>query len=77
VLKLAEEGDELVLRAFESSGEAARATIRLPLDDRTFEADFGPNEIKTFLIPRDSAQPVTEVNLLEWPLDGSDTEEDA
>ncbi len=66
VLKQAEDGDGFVLRAFETSGAAAHASIRLPKLGRLIEADFGANEIKTFLIPSDSAQAVMETNLLEW-----------
>ena len=67
VLKEAETGDGLVLRAVETAGAAARASIRLPMLGHTIEADFGANEIKTFLIPRDPAQDIIETNLLEWP----------
>ncbi len=67
VLKQAEDGDGLVLRAFETSGAAIRASIRLPKLGRVIEADFGANEIKTFLIPRYAAREVIETNLLEWP----------
>ncbi len=66
VVKGAEDGGALVVRAYESAGRAARATIELPLVGRTIEADFGPAEIKTFRVPRDSAAPVVETNLLEW-----------
>jgi alpha-mannosidase len=66
VLKQAEDVDGLVLRAFETSGAVARATIRLPKLGRVIEADFGVNEIKTFLIPHEAAEEVTETNLLEW-----------
>ena len=65
-LKYAEDADGLVLRAFETCGAAAHATIRLPALGRVIEADFGPAEIKTFHIPRDPAKAVTERNLLEW-----------
>ena len=67
VLKEAEDGDGLVLRALETSGAAARARIHLPKLDRLIESDFGPCEIKTFHIPHDSAGAVRETNLLEWP----------
>lgn len=67
VLKQAEDGDGLVVRLYESSGEAARATVRLPYLERAFEADFAPSEIKTFLLPHDARRPVREVNILEWP----------
>jgi alpha-mannosidase len=67
VLKRAEDGDDaLVVRAYEASGRATRARIELALVERTVEADFGPHEIKTFLVPRDAGADVREVNLLEW-----------
>jgi alpha-mannosidase len=66
VLKQAEDGDDLVVRAYESARTATRAVIRLPQWDRSIEADFGPAEIKTFRIARDPSQPAVEVNLLEW-----------
>jgi alpha-mannosidase len=65
VVKQAEEGDAFVVRAFESSGRAARATIELRALGRTIDAEFGANEIKTFRIPRDAGQPVSETDLLE------------
>ena len=66
VLKQAEDGDGLALRAYETSGAAAHALIRLPKLGRIIDADFGGNEIKTFLIPHDPEKAVTETNLLEW-----------
>jgi alpha-mannosidase len=65
VLKWAETGDDLVLRAYETSGAASRAVIRLPKWGRTIETDFMPGEIKTFRIPRDPSQPVYQTDLLE------------
>ena len=66
VLKGAEDGDALVVRAHETTGRRAHARIELPLVDRTIEAEFGPSEIKTFVVPRDRDRPVAETNLLEW-----------
>ena len=67
VLKAAEDGDgSLVVRGYETSGRAARATLELPLVERTIEAEFGPHEIKTFRVPRDPEAPIAETNLLEW-----------
>ncbi len=66
VLKQAEDGDGLVLRAYETCGASAHACIHLPALERVIEADFGPSEIKTFHIPRDPSKVVTETNLLEW-----------
>jgi alpha-mannosidase len=65
VLKRAEDGGGLAVRAYDSGGRGARAAITLL--GRAFTADLGPAEIKTFLVPRDGAEPVVETNLLEWP----------
>jgi alpha-mannosidase len=62
VVKGAEDGDAYVVRAFESAGRAAQATVRL--FEREFEADLGPHQIKTFRVPR--AGDVVETDLLEW-----------
>ena len=67
VIKQAEDGNGFVLRAFETSGAAAHASIQLPGLERVIEADFGPNEIKTFLIPNNLTKAIQETNLLEWP----------
>ena len=67
VLKLSEDGHGFVLRAYETNGSAAHALIRLPKLGRVVEAEFGPHEIKTFLLPSDPAKPILETNLLEWP----------
>jgi alpha-mannosidase len=66
VLKRAEDGDAIIVRAYESTKTASKATIHLPKWNRTIEADFSPCEIKTFRVPLDSSQPVVETNLLEW-----------
>jgi alpha-mannosidase len=66
-LKAAEDGDgSLVVRAYATTGRPARATIELPLVERTIEAEFGAHEIKTFRVPRDLEAPVAETSLLEW-----------
>jgi alpha-mannosidase len=65
-VKRAEDNDDMIIRAYETSKAATRATIRLPKWERTIEAAFGPCEIKTFRVPRDPALPVVETNLLEW-----------
>jgi alpha-mannosidase len=66
VVKKAEDGDDLIVRCYETGKIATRATICLPRWNRSIEADFDPCEIKTFRVPRDSALPVVETNLLEW-----------
>jgi alpha-mannosidase len=65
VLKRAEDGDDVVLRAFETGGRESSATVDLPLLGRTVELAFRPGEIKTVRVPRDPARPVRETNLLE------------
>ncbi len=65
-LKKAEDSEDLILRAYESSGIATTASIRLSQWSHELTATFKPCEIKTFLIPKDTAQSVREVNLLEW-----------
>lgn len=64
VLKRAEEGDALLVRAYESAGR--QAETRIAVFDRSFAAALGAGEIRTFVVPRDSAAAVTETNLLEW-----------
>ncbi|NPV67084.1 MAG: alpha-mannosidase [Anaerolineae bacterium] len=66
VLKQAEDGDDLIVRAYETAKIAARATIDLPHWGRTITAYFLPGEIKTFRVPRNPAQAVVETDLLEW-----------
>ncbi|HUS63991.1 MAG TPA: glycoside hydrolase family 38 C-terminal domain-containing protein [Kofleriaceae bacterium] len=65
VLKRAEDGDDLVVRAVECHGGPAEARIRLEGWGRTIDARFGPCEIKTWRVPRDRAQPVRETDLIE------------
>jgi alpha-mannosidase len=65
VLKVAEDGaDALVVRAYETAGRACEAAIEVL--GRTVTASFGPAEIKTFLVPRDPAEPVVETDMIEW-----------
>ena len=65
VLKKAEDGDDLIVRAYETSGCQSHAIIRLPWLNRLVEAEFAPGEIKTFRIPPDSSRPVMETDMLE------------
>jgi alpha-mannosidase len=65
VLKKAEELDGIILRAYETAGASAMATITLPVIQRSLTASFNPHEIITFFIPSDASKPVVETNLLE------------
>ena len=67
-VKRAEDGDDLVLRAYETAGVATDATIRVHPVGREITTAFGPSEIKTVLVPRDPALPARETNLIEWPI---------
>jgi alpha-mannosidase len=68
VLKGAEDGaGALVVRAVETTGRQVRCAINLPVCERTIEVEFGPHQVRTFLVPAGAGEPVTEVNLLEWP----------
>ena len=71
VLKEAEDGDALIIRAYESAGRATHATIDASLLGRTLEAAFRPGEIKTWRLPIDAALAVTEVDFLETRRDTS------
>lgn len=63
VLKRAELGEALVLRAHESSGRATPARIVLPRWGVAFDARFRAGEVKTFRIEADGS--VRETDLLE------------
>lgn len=63
--KEAEEGSAYILRLCEQQGTDTTANISLPLIGRHWTADFGHFQIKTFRIPFDKTQSITEVNLLE------------
>ena len=65
VLKQAEEGEALILRAYETEGRATTATLTLPRWGREIQAEFAQGEIKTFRIPDDEAAPVVETDFLE------------
>ena len=62
VLKKSEDGDALILRAHEVSGESADVKIKLHAYKTVFNAQFRPYEIKTFRIESGS---VRETNFIE------------
>ena len=65
VLKQAEDGDALIVRAYEAAGCATQTVLHLPRWKRDIAAHFTQGEIKTFRVPRDPAAPVVETDLLE------------
>jgi len=69
-IKKAEDNDDLIARCYETTKTATHATLWLL--DRMVEAAFGPCEIKTFRVPKDTMQPIIETNLLESALTTGD-----
>jgi alpha-mannosidase len=67
-LKIAEGGDDLIVRVVETSGRAAAARIDLPGWGRDIRFEISPFQIRTFRVPRDPGLPIAETDLLERPL---------
>ena len=63
-VKKAEEGDDLVVRCYETDGRPATATLDLGLVNRRWTGSFRPFEIKTLRVPLTGGT-IREVNLLE------------
>ncbi|MFC4243648.1 alpha-mannosidase [Gryllotalpicola reticulitermitis] len=61
-------GEAIIVRAVETAGVAGHARIAVPLAGREIEADFGPSQLRTFLVPVDGQAEIIEVDLLERPL---------
>ncbi len=68
-LKAAEDGDGVVVRLVETSGEAVEATVRLAAWDRTATIAIGPFEIRTLRLPEDVGTGWFEADLLERRID--------
>jgi len=64
VLKVSEEGDDLILRGYETAGLETEAEIHLGLTGTRFTATWRPHEIKTLCWSPGEPAPV-EVNMLE------------
>jgi alpha-mannosidase len=63
-IKKAEEGDDLILRCYETDGRGTTATLHLGFLERRWTGNFRPLEIKSLRIPLRGGE-VREVNLLE------------
>lgn len=64
VLKQAEDGDDLIVRCYETAGRATTATLKLGLLGRQWTGTFHPLEIKTLRVPS-AGGAIREVNVLE------------
>ena len=65
-LKRAEDGSGWVVRAVETAGTPAKTSISLSAFGRKIESDFGPFEVKTFLVADDGSE--REVLLTEFDI---------
>jgi alpha-mannosidase len=63
-VKKAEEGDDLIIRCYETAGRPAKASMELGLVNRRWTGNFRPLEIKTLRVPLVGGE-IREVNLLE------------
>ena len=70
VLKQAEDHDGWIVRLCETSGVACKAKVNIGLLNASWNASFGPFEIKTFHVKKQSDKPtsVREVDLIELPI---------
>jgi len=64
-VKQAEDGNDLIIRCYETVGRATNATLDLVLVHRHWTGEFHPLEIKTLRVPLTAAGKIREVNALE------------
>jgi len=70
VVKRSQDGDRLIVRAYEAHGVDGTARISLPLHGIDVEVPIGHHEIKTVALdPMFPDTPPVEVDLLERPID--------
>ena len=68
-VKRAEDGDGIIVRAYESAGEeAGDVELRLPAAGVCWKAGFRACQIRTWRVRPGTPQPVVETDLLERPL---------
>ena len=68
VVKRAETGAGTVLRVWEMAGRRSQARVTLPLQDRSWEGDLGPHEVRTLFVPDDPEVPVQDIDIPELEL---------
>jgi alpha-mannosidase len=64
-VKQAEDGNDLIIRCYETAGRATKASLDLGLVHRHWTGEFHPLEIKTLRVPLTAAGKIREVNALE------------
>jgi alpha-mannosidase len=64
VVKESEDGDDLIVRSYETDGRASTATLQIPFAHARWTGSYHPFEIKTLRIDRRDGR-VREVNALE------------
>ena len=64
-IKQAEDSGDLMVRVYETAGQATNAWLALPVEQRRWEFALGPFEIKTFRVT--STGDIQETDLLERP----------
>ena len=64
-VKQAEDGNDLIIRCYETAGRPTRASLDLGLVHRRWSGQFHPLEIKTLRVPLTAAGKIREVNALE------------
>jgi alpha-mannosidase len=64
VVKKSEDGDDLIVRCYETAGRSTTANLDLRLVNRRWTGTFHPLEIKTLCVPRGGGE-IREVNALE------------
>ena len=64
-VKQSEDGEDLIVRAYETLGEKCRTEINIPMLGRRWIGQFGPCEIKTLRIPKSADLAISEANLIE------------
>jgi len=64
VVKKAEDGEDLIIRCYETAGRPTNASLELGLVNRRWTGSFRPLEIKTLRVPLAGGE-IREVNLLE------------
>jgi alpha-mannosidase len=67
-IKVAEDGDGLVVRVVETAGVAADAQVELPSLGCVLDVPLGPFQIRSYRVPRERGSDAVEVDLLERPI---------